>query len=86
MNMLAEAVQNLCIAATASESGTTVKKLVSIVSYAPSICVGQVLGVLLVIATLQKSLVNYLGSCPKSQKGLKIPGKIVEGNSKVLAI
>ena len=38
-------------------------------------------GMLLAIATQPNSLVNYLRSCSKFQKGLRIATKIVEGNS-----
>ena len=46
----------------------------------------KVLGVLLEVATLPHSLVNYIGSYSKSQKGLRIAGQIVEDNSEVLAV
>ena len=46
----------------------------------------KLLGVLLVVATLPNSLLNYLGSCAKYQKDLRIASKIVEGNSKIIAL
>ena len=41
---------------------------------------------LLAIAIQPNSLVNHLRSCSSAQKGLRIAGQIVAGNSKVLAV
>ena len=46
----------------------------------------KLLGVLPAIATLPNSLVNYLGSCSKCQKVLRIADTMGEGNSEVLTI
>ena len=46
----------------------------------------KLLDILLVIATLPNSLVDYLGVYTKSQQGPRIAAKIVESNSEVLAV
>ena len=46
----------------------------------------KLLDVLLIIATLPNSLINYVSGYPKFQKGLRNAGNIIEGDCTVLAV